>query len=364
MSAARVTGSSRVPAPPGAWVAPAIRRQEGNDEPIIDPELAIIDAHHHLYDRSPDAKYLLDDYADDIAQGHHVVASVYIEIMAMARVDGPELLRPLGEVEFANGVAAMSASGRYGSCRVAAAIVGHADLRYGKRVGELLDASMSAAPTRYRGIRQVVMDYPDPALVRYTTNPPPQGILDHPHFLEGLREVSDRGLSFDAAIFHHQLPAVEHLATQFPDLQVVLNHVGLPLLLNTTPAVRKERIERWRADLRKVALRPNVACKISGLGQAWLGFGLDTQPDPVGYLQLADKWSPFIREAVDAFGPDRCMVGSNFPVDARSCGIVPYWNAMKHILRHASPTEKQALFSGTAARIYGVPRPRDDAAAH
>jgi len=185
--------------PPGT---PAAFKQilVGRDEPIIDPDIPIIDAHHHLFVR-PALRYMLDDYLADARAGHRIVASVYVETMAFARPSGPELLRPLGEIEFANGVGAICASGNYGDCRVCAAIVGHADLRLGDRVAELLDRALEIAPDRFRGVRQVAIDDPSDAPFRFVPVRPPRGLMKHPGFRPGFHQLVKRGLTFDAALF-------------------------------------------------------------------------------------------------------------------------------------------------------------------
>ncbi|UUZ77237.1 hypothetical protein LP414_08030 [Polaromonas sp. P1(28)-13] len=114
------------------------------DEPILEPDLPIIDSAHHLLIVRRCATWRRIT-SRTFRAGHRIVASIYVETLAFSRPDGPELLRPLGEVEFANGVGAMSASGAYGDCRICAGIVGHADLRFGEQVGELLDQALARA---------------------------------------------------------------------------------------------------------------------------------------------------------------------------------------------------------------------------
>ncbi|MEY4099671.1 MAG: hypothetical protein RL300_842 [Pseudomonadota bacterium] len=329
------------------------KRLEGRDEPILEPDLPIIDAHHHLFDR-PALRYLLDDYLADVSAGHKVVASVYVETLAFARTDGPELLRPLGEVEFANGVGAVAASGAYGNCRACAAIVAYADLRFGDAVAELLDRAIELAPDRLRGVRQVTIEHPSETPFRFMTHRPPSGVLTHPGFRPALRQLAQRGLSFDAAVFHNQLPAITSLADAFPDLPIVLNHVGMAMGMEMSEAERAEVFVAWSRDLRELALRPNVTCKLGGLGMPFWGFGFENRTDTMGYLELAAAWRPFIETAIEAFGAERCMMESNFPPDGRSCGFVPLWNALKHIVRDCSAEQKADLFHQTAARVYRI----------
>ncbi|WP_321792475.1 amidohydrolase family protein [Burkholderia pyrrocinia] len=328
----------------------------GRDEPILDPDLPIIDSAHHLFDR-PALRYLLDDYVEDANAGHRIVASVYVETLAFARTFGAEMLRPLGEIEFANGVAAMSASGVYGDCRVCAAIVGYADLRYGSAIAELLDRATDIAPERFRGIRQLCIEDDCEALFRYVTNPPPRGIMKHPEFRAGFRELASRGLTFDSAVFHHQLGDVGELADAFPNTPIVLNHLGQAMGMEMDAAGRAEVFKRWRDEVRELARRPNVSCKVGGLGLPFWGFGFETRSIAPTYLELAEVWKPYIETVIEAFGVDRCMMESNYPPDGRTCGFVPLWNALKHSVHGASANEKAALFHDTAARVYRIEQP-------
>lgn len=329
------------------------KRLEGRDESIIDASIPIIDAHHHLFDRPP-LRYMFEDYLADASAGHNIVASVYVESLAMVRPDVSEMLRPIGEIEFANGVAAMSASGLYGPCRVCAAIVGYADLRTGDRVAETLDRAISVAHDRFRGIRQLAIEHPSDAPYRYITNRPPRGILTSPGFRQGFRQLATRNLSFDAAVFHNQLPDIADLASAFPDTTIVLNHMGLAMAMETDVQGRKDVFRHWCDALRELAHHPNVVCKIGGLGLPFWGFGFEARSDLIGYLELATVWRPYVETAIEAFGVDRCMMESNFPPDGRSCGYVPLWNALKHIVKGSSDAEKAALFHRTAARVYRI----------
>jgi hypothetical protein len=136
------------------WLAS--RREE-----ILEPELPIVDPHHHLVDRPETGRYLLPQLLADIGTGHNITATVYLEWLSMCRADGPAELRPVGEIEFANGVAAMSASGTYGKPRVCAGIVGYADLALGAPVEKVLEAMIAAGDGRFRGIRFITATHPD-----------------------------------------------------------------------------------------------------------------------------------------------------------------------------------------------------------
>jgi predicted TIM-barrel fold metal-dependent hydrolase len=325
----------------------------GRDEPILDPGIPIVDAHHHLLVR-PGLRYLFDDYLADVRAGHRIVASLYVETGSFSRQDGPEIMRPLGEIEFANGAGAMGASGDFGDQRICAGIVGHADLRLGDEVGAYLDRARQLAPDRLRGIRQGANHHPGEAPYRYMPSRPPRGLLLDPGFRAGFRHLAPRGLSFDAGIFHHQLPELADLADAFPETAIIINHCGLAVGMEMDAQGHAGVFAEWRDAMREIARRPNVVCKVSGLGLPFWGFGFESRSDPIGHEELASTWKPYVETAVEAFGPDRCMMASDYPVDSLSCGFVPLWNALKHIVRSATPDEKAALFHGTAARVYRI----------
>src|SRR5438067_4423778 len=196
-------------------------------EPILEPELPIIDPHHHLWDR-PGWRYLLDELLADTGTGHNIIATVFVQARAMHRADGPEPLRPVGETEFVNGVAAMSASGTYGPTRVCAGIVGYADLTLGAPVQAVLEAHIRAGGDRFRGIRHISAWDADPTVLN-PSNPAPRGLLADRAFREGFARLARLGLSFDAWLYHPQIDELADLAGAFADTRVVLNHVGGPL---------------------------------------------------------------------------------------------------------------------------------------
>lgn len=324
---------------------------EGRDEVILDPDLPIIDAHHHIWDR-PVAKYMLDEWLADINAGHNITGSVYVEAGAFHRKEGPEWLRPIGEVEFANGIGAIGASGHFGDCRFCAGIVARADMMLGARIGEYLDLCLAAAPERFRGVRQTSLTYPTDLPFRSMPHVPPSKVLEAPQYPLALAELDRRGLVYDAAVFDPSITRLAQVADQFPDLTIVLNHIGMAVGIGMTAEERAEVFARWAVALKELARRPNVVCKVGGLGMTVWGFGFETRKTPVSYLDLAAAWRPYVETAVETFGPDRCMMESNYPPDAMSGGYVPIWNAYKHILRNHTPDEKAALFAGTATRIY------------
>jgi L-fuconolactonase len=323
---------------------------DGRDDEILDTELPIIDTHHHLMQNSY-FHYMLPDFLRDVLAGHNVVATVYVETQAMVRRDGPALMRPIGEIEFANGVGAIADSGTVGSCRVCAAIVGYAELTAGDQIALYLDRALSAAPDRLRGVRQMAYFTPNEAVpVSFT-----EGLLMSSVFREGYRHLSSRNLHFEAGVFHNQLPEVCDLADTFEHTQIALNHAGMAVRLGLDELGKAQIVSEWRKLLAETAKRPNIFCKIGGLGYPTWGFGFEYRPGPVTYRELASAWAPYVETAIELFGVDRCSFECDFPMDSVSSGYVPAWNALKHVTKGYSSDERLALFHNSAARFFRIP---------
>ena len=320
-------------------------------EEIIDPDLPIVDPHHHLVERPETGRYLLPELLADIGGGHNVTATVYLEWLSMYRAHGPAQLRPVGEVEFANGVAAMTAGGGYGKAQVCAGIVGYADLTLGAPVEKVLEAQIAAGGGRFRGIRFIAATHPDQAQWGSTVMRP-EGLLTDPRVREGFARLAPLGLSFDAWLYHTQLGDLVDLARAFPETLIVLDHVGGPIGLGRYAGKRDEVFTDWQAGILELARCPNVHIKLGGLGMRMFGFTVHTHELPPGSEELAAAWRPYIEACIGAFGTERAMFESNFPVDKGSCGYPVLWNAFKRIAAGCSATEKAALFSTTAAKFY------------
>jgi len=320
-------------------------------EAVLEPDLPIVDPHHHLIDRPESGRYLLADLLADIASGHNVVATVYLEWLSMYRAGGPVDMRPVGEIEFANGVAAMSASGGYGRPRVCAGIVGHADLALGARVAEVLEAMIAVGGGRFRGIRYIASSDPDQAQWGATAVRPQRLLLDG-RVREGFARLAPLGLSFDAWIYHPQLGDLVDLARAFPETPIVLNHIGGPIGVGRYKGKRDEVFADWSARIAELAACPNVHVKLGGLGMKMFGFDVHEGALPPGSEQLATLWRPYVETCISAFGPGRAMFESNFPVDKGSYGYGVFWNACKRLAAGASASEKADLFHGTASRFY------------
>jgi predicted TIM-barrel fold metal-dependent hydrolase len=279
------------------------------------------------------------------------VATVFVQARAMTRPSGPVEMRPVGETEFVNGVAAMSASGIYGKTRHCAGIVGHADLTLGSRVEPVLAAHIRAGGDRFRGIRHISAWDAD-ASIRNPAYSPPRGLLGDKSFREGFAVLGRLGLSFDAWLYHPQIDDVRDLARAFPETKIVLNHVGGPIGIGAYAGKHKQVFPGWAASIKALAACPNVYVKLGGLGMRMGGFGFHEQSEPPSSETLASTWRPYIETCIDAFGPSRCMFESNFPVDKGSYSYPVFWNACKLLTKGASDPEKADLFARTAAKFY------------
>jgi predicted TIM-barrel fold metal-dependent hydrolase len=319
-------------------------------EAILEPELPIVDPHHHLWDR-PGWRYMLEDLLADTNSGHNIVGTVFVQCRSMHRASGPEAFKPVGETEFVNGVAAMSASGTYGPAKICAGIVGHADLRHGADVRAVLEAHIRAGGGRFRGIRHITAYDPDPILLNPAYSPPP-GLMYDATFREGFATLAPLNLTFDAWLYHPQLQDVADLARAFPDTGICLNHIGGPLAYGAYAGGREELFPVWAAAIRQVASCPNVVVKLGGMAMRINGWDFHEQAEPPSSEALAAAWKPYVETCIEAFGAARCMFESNFPVDKGSYGYAPFWNACKILAKSASAAEKTDLFSGTAARFY------------
>src|SRR5438270_6195538 len=288
-------------------------RQEWLDrrrEEIIEPDLPIVDPRHHQVDCPETGRYLLPELLADLGSGHNITATVYLEWLSMYRATGPAELRPVGEIEFANGVAAMAASGTYGETQACAGIVGYADLALGAAVEKVLKAMITAGRGRFRGIRFITASHPDQAAWGSMVTRP-EGLLRDKRVREGFARLAPLGLSFDAWMYHTQLDDLVGLARTFPDTQIVLDHVGGPIGLGRYAGKRDEVFAEWSGRIRELAACPNVHVKLGGLGMRMFGVDLHTLELPPSSEDLAAAWRPYIETCIAAFGPERAMVESN-----------------------------------------------------
>ena len=323
-------------------------------EETLEPALPICDPHHHLWEFRHDRaahKYLLEEILADVNAGHNVVSTVFIECGAMYKTSGPEELRAVGETEFVNGVAAMSESGLYGDCKIAAGIVGTVNLDIGAKAGDVLDAHIQAGGGRFRGIRcQGTWDASDAVSNgRNVTGPNRFG---DDSFLQGFAALAPRQLSFEAWCYHPQIPDVTALAKAFPDTTIILNHFGGPVGVGPYKGKADEIFTGWKKDITELARCENVVAKLGGLNMELNGFGWHEQPKPPTSEELMQATRHYYEFAIEQFGAERCLFESNFPVDMVTCSYNVLWNSFKRLTVNCSDAEKQQLYHDTAARVY------------
>jgi len=322
-------------------------------EDALEPERPICDPHHHLWDH-PGNRYLLDELMADVKSGgHNVVSTVFVECLSMYRAEGAEELRPVGETEFVQGVAAMSASGGYGATRAASGIVSYANLALGDAVVPVLEAHVAASPNRFRGIRHAAGWHESPAVRNSHTNPP-RGLYLDAGFRRGFAQLGRLGLTFDAWLYHPQLPELADLARAFPEVTIVLDHFGGPLGIGPYAGQLDAVFEDWRRDIAGVASCPNVVAKLGGINMPLNGFGWDKRDRPPTSKELAEATGRYYLHTIDLFGPERCMFESNFPVDRASCSHGVLWNTFKRLVAGFREDEKSAMFHDTAVRVYRI----------
>jgi len=331
--------------PDDAWLA----RQE--KEAILEPDLPIIDTHHHLWQRGNDWPYFLPELLADLNTGHNIVATVFEECRSMYRAGGPEEMRPVGEVEFVAGIAAMSASGNYGPIKVAQGIVAYADLALGDQVEPVLEALIRAGGSRVKGVRYSVGYDADTTIGNSRPDSAPH-IYARPDVRAGVAKLAAHGLVLDAWCYHPQLQDVIDLARALPQATICMCHVGGVLGYGAYAGKKDEVHAAWRASMGELAKCPNVSVKIGGMLNRGAALDFRDLPAPPNSAAWAAAWRPYVEPCIELFGADRCNFESNFPVDKMGTGYATLWNAFKRITAGCSTDEKLALYSGTAKRLY------------
>jgi L-fuconolactonase len=317
-------------------------------EEAIEPGLPICDPHHHLWDY-PGSRYLIDEFLTDIGGGHQVAKTVFVECKQFYQTQGPEELRPVGETAFVDTVAGPALTDS-GVSEIAAGIVGFADLTLGSGVQAVLDAHLDASH-RFRGVRHASA-WDESGRIHNAHTHPPQGLLADRVFREGLACLEKLGLSYDAWLYHPQIPELTNLARAFPDLTIVLDHMAGPLGIGPYADNREAVFGVWRNNMAELSNCENVSVKLGGLTMSMSGFGWHKRDIPPGSHELAEVMGPYYRSCIEQFGVQRCMFESNFPVDRASCSYTVQWNAFKRLSRGYSDAERSALLHDTANRIY------------
>lgn len=318
-------------------------------EAPLDPHITICDAHHHLWYQSQES-YSLEDYLKDISGGHKITKTVFVESRLMFRPQGVEELKPVGETEYIEDIA--SRNPFHVSTDVAAAIVGYADLTLGQAVSPVLEAHVTAGKGRFRGIRHVVA-HDESGSIKYRLKVP-NGLLLDSKFQDGFSCLNKFNLSFDAMLFHHQLPQLAELAKTFPDTSIIINHCGVPLGTGNYATRHESVLLEWKKGIDSLAEFPRVFIKLGGLGMEINGFQWSDLSAPPGSIQLAQAYEPYFLYCIEHFGVERCMFESNFPIDKLSYSFTAIWNAFKILTRGFSLDERSYLFSDAACHAYKI----------
>jgi len=311
-------------------------------EDVLEPGLPIIDPHHHMWERESGV-YLLPQLQADLAAGHNVRATVYLQCGYGYRTDGPDHLRPVGETEtivrITEGL----------DTRACAGIVGYADFR-SDRIEDVLAAHVEAGKGRFRGIRQSAGW--DPGVQLVTATPAPQGLLADPAFRAGVAHLKQFDLTYECSLYYPQLPEIAALARALPEQPILVNHCAGYIAVGPHAENLEGTFNRWRANLRELAECPNVWLKLGGLAMPIRGFTFHENVLPPSSGELTAAWKPIIETCIETFGASRCMFESNFPVDKAMCSYGVVWNAFKRLAAGCSADEKAALFHDTAASFY------------
>ena len=331
---------------------PAVRPEwlSLRQEAAVEPSLSIVDAHVHLWDFST-PPFFGADLVADASSGHDVTASVFIECMMAYAEDGQQELRPVGETRFVASQAQSASSDRH---KVAAAIMGAADLALGDAVRPVLEAHVEAGGGRFRGIRTRAAWDADPVAGYGAAATAPEGLLRQTSFQQGVRCLGTMGLTLDVWLFHTQLADVVALAKACPEVPIAVNHVGGPLGVGRYAGQRDEVFATWLDRVRELARCPNIYIKLGGLGISRMGFGFDAVAEPLSSDELAQAWGPYLTSCIEAFGPQRSLFGSNFPVDKAVCSYTVLWNCFKKITAGYSESERLAMFASNARKLYRI----------
>ncbi len=320
-------------------------------EEALEPDLPICDPHHHMWDR-PGSRYMLQDLLAD-AKGHNLVDTVFVECRSGYRTEGPAEMRPVGETELMEDIARQSLADPACSTKVAAAIVGHVDMRLGDGVEPVLEAHLAASPERFRGVRHACAWHADQNLPPAYMDSPP-GLMADPSFRKGLAQLEKRDLSFDSWAYFTQASELADVARAFPDLVIISDHTGGVIGIGPYAGKRDETFVAWKRAIGELAAHPNVFMKLGGLCMPLSGFAWHERQVPPGSVELAEATAPYYLTCIEAFGVERCMFESNFPVDKVGCSYRVLWNSFKRVVGDFSPEEKRWLFHDGAARAYRI----------
>ncbi len=319
-------------------------------EPIIDPGQRIIDPHHHLWPPGGSFAYGLEELHADTDSGHNIVKTMFVECGAAYDLEAPAELASLGETRFATQNAALSASEE--DSATIAGIVANVDLRL-DNVDRLLDTHVEVAGDLLKGIRHSGARAVEPEAMMIAGSAP-EGLYTDPAFRRGVQLLGTRGLTYDTWQYHYQLGEFIDLVDACPDTTMVLDHFSTPIGVGKFAGKLDEIFEQWKIDITELGTHPNVVAKIGGLAMPDNGYGWHVAAKPATSDEFVAAQSRWYHHTIEVFGPSRCMFESNFPVDRFSISYAVLWNGLKKIAAQYSGSERDAMFYGTANRVYSL----------
>jgi L-fuconolactonase len=185
-----------------------------------------------------------------------------------------------------------------------------------------------------------------------TGSNPVKGQMLDPTWRAGFARLAPLNLTFEAWLYHPQLPELADLASAYPQTTIILNHVGGPIGIGPYKGKEAETFAQWKTGIAEVAKSQNVVVKLGGLGMRFGMFDFHAREKPPSSTDLETAYRPYIETCIAAFGTDRSMFESNFPPDEASSSYPILWNAFKRLAAGYSASERAMLFSGTAKRVY------------
>jgi predicted TIM-barrel fold metal-dependent hydrolase len=314
-------------------------------EDVVDPPQRIVDPHHHLWPAGGARPYGLAELSADADSGHAVERTVFVECRAAFRSSGPAYLAPAGETDF------VAREAQADPNRLIGGIVAHAELTDSEHLDEVLDTHEHLGRGLFRGIRDAGARDPHPEVLTIPGRAP-EGLYADPAFRAGMVRLGQRSLTYDTWHYHHQNREFAALARAVPDTLMVLDHFGTPLGVGEYADRREQIFELWRTDIVEIAKCENVVAKLGGLAMPDNGFGWHTAARPATSDDFVAAQERYYLHAIECFGPERCMFESNFPVDRLSLSYRVLWNGLKKIAAPFSAYERDAMFFGTATRVY------------
>ena len=324
--------------------------QLGEETPV-DPNLRIVDPHHHLWDRGG-SRYLAEELHEDTSKGHNVTNTVFVECKAEYRRNSQERFQSLGETEF---VAKEAERLEEFSETKISGIVGFVDLGLGEELEEVLVAHDRSSYGLMRGVRHATAWSDDPEISIAHTKPT-KGVMGSKLFLKGVSKLSEFNFSFDAWLYFNQLPELLYLARVTPETNIVINHLAAPLKIGKWAETPQEVDEIWRSNLQELANCENVYLKIGGIGMDnYFANDWVNQTKPPTSDEVASVWKEKILWCIELFGAHRCMFESNYPVDRQTLPYSVIWNCFQKVTDSFTESEKSDLFSSTACTVYRIP---------